>query len=227
MATQSSLVIGSPQRLQGVGLAAWLWSGIGAAERVFAAIALLVALPALFACAIAIATLSRRSPLIAHRRVGLNGRPIWVLKFRTMWGGNRTEAKRLKVIEWVYPVEGMIPAKCQADPRIKSAFAAFCRKYSIDEVPQLWNVLRGEMALVGPRPLTKEEIEHIYGSRAREVLMRKPGLTGLWQVRGRSRLTYPQRRRFDLLLVKRLNFSMYLYILSATIPNVITGKNAW
>jgi lipopolysaccharide/colanic/teichoic acid biosynthesis glycosyltransferase len=117
--------------------------------------------------------------------------------------------------------------KVSADPRVTSAFAAFCRKYSVDEMPQLWHVVRGDLALVGPRPLTAEEIAEHYGSEAGEVLRVKPGLTGLWQVRGRSNLTYPERRRLDLFLVRNWSFRLYADILLATIPSVLSGKGAW
>ncbi|MBV9267233.1 MAG: sugar transferase [Acidobacteriaceae bacterium] len=194
-------------------------------ERVFALALLIAAMPALITCSIAIMILSRRSPLIAHKRVGRYGSTIWVLKLRTMW--NNDGFPRARLIERVSSSGLTVLPKGRLDPRVTSRFAAFCRKHSLDEVPQLWNVVCGDMALVGPRPLTKQELEVYYGAKARELLTRKPGITGLWQVRGRSGLTYRQRRRLDLHLVRNCNFAMYIYVLLASVPSVLTGRNAW
>ncbi len=112
------------------------------------------------------------------------------------------------------------------DPRVTSRFARFCRRFSIDELPQLINVLRGEMSLVAPRPLTRTELIQHYGFDAAEVLRVKPGITGLWQVAGRNRLTYAERRELDLFLVRN-NGSLKLYftILLRTIPAVLKGQD--
>jgi lipopolysaccharide/colanic/teichoic acid biosynthesis glycosyltransferase len=83
------------------------------------------------------------------------------------------------------------------------------------------------MALVGPRPLTASEIHVYYGASAIELLTRRPGLTGLWQIKGRSRLTYSQRRRLDLFLIRHWSPGLYLKVLLATIPRTLTGKDAW
>jgi lipopolysaccharide/colanic/teichoic acid biosynthesis glycosyltransferase len=83
------------------------------------------------------------------------------------------------------------------------------------------------MSVVGPRPITRSELSEHYEPDATEVLSIKPGLTGLWQVRGRSRLTYRQRKRFDLFLVRRFSIGLYLRIVGLTIPDVLFGKDAW
>ena len=95
------------------------------------------------------------------------------------------------------------------------------------ELPQLLHVVSGTMALVGPRPLTRREFELHYGKDSAEILTARPGLTGLWQVMGRSRLTYRQRRRLDLFLVRHPSVSLRARILLRTIPQVFEGKNAW
>jgi exopolysaccharide production protein ExoY len=117
--------------------------------------------------------------------------------------------------------------KHSADPRVTSSFARFCRRYSIDELPQLVNVLRREMSLVAPRPLTEGELHRHYGHDAAEILLVKPGITGLWQVTGRSRLTYEQRREMDLYLVRNRSLKLYFTILLRTIPAVLKGKDGW
>ena len=125
------------------------------------------------------------------------------------------------------PEPSVPETKVGGDVRVTSAFARFCRKYSIDELPQLWHVVTGEMSLVGPRPVTAAEWERYYGDRSCEVLQLKPGLTGLWQTRGRNRLTYRQRRRLDLFLARHYCLLLYLRILGATVPRVIAGRDAY
>jgi exopolysaccharide production protein ExoY len=186
--------------------------------------ALLTLSPILIAIALAILILSRRHPLIRHNRVGWRGRPLPMLKFRTMWDAAIPPARRFAI----ETVSGPVPtSKRCADPRVTSRFAAFCRRHSLDELPQLYHVVRGEMSLIGPRPITPGELRDYYGSAADEVLSVRPGLTGLWQVRGRSRLNYARRKRLDLLLVRRTSANLYIHILVRSIPSILTGRDAW
>jgi lipopolysaccharide/colanic/teichoic acid biosynthesis glycosyltransferase len=143
-----------------------------------------------------------------------------------MWSDDRPKQRHPGWVEYIIaePVEDR---KDQSDPRVTSALAAFCRRHSIDELPQLWHVARGEMSLVGPRPLTRSELARHYGRHAAELLSVKPGITGLWQVYGRSAIRFPQRGAMDLQLVRTLTAGMYLKILWRTLPAVIFGKNAW
>ena len=114
------------------------------------------------------------------------------------------------------------------DRRVTSGFARFVRRHSIDELPQLWQVARGEMSLVGPRPLTRTEVIRYYGSRADELLSVKPGITGIWQTRGRSAIEFPERAAMDLELVGNRNVRTYLAIvLLRTVPALFHGKGAW
>jgi hypothetical protein len=129
-----------------------LTKAISGAERILAVLLFVSLLPLLAAVAGIVYLLSGKAPLVAHNRVGRFGQPFWMLKFRTMWsaargGGPRRFIEKLgdtPVPEW----------KGGADPRVTSRFGRFLRKYSIDELPQLWHVLTGEMSLVGPRPET-------------------------------------------------------------------------
>jgi exopolysaccharide production protein ExoY len=203
------------------------WKALAAAERVVALVLLLLLLPLLLFAGMAVFLLSGQPPLIAHARVGQGGRDLWVLKLRSMWQkGVREPAHSGFLIERLAG-EPVPEVKKAGDPRVTSAFAAFCRKYSIDELPQLWHVVQGKMSLVGPRPMTIEELSQHYGHTAKEVLRFKPGLTGLWQVRGRSRLNYRQRQRLDQFLVRNWSFNLYIFLLLATIPRVLMGKDAW
>lgn len=197
-----------------------------AIERFAAGAALCALAPVLGLTGLLVAILSRRSPLIAHLRVGLNGEPFWLLKFRTMWGSGAPSATRSGLVEFIEDDLGP-RQKSASDPRVTSRFARFLRRTSIDELPQLVHVLTGRMSLVGPRPLTRTELDVHYGERAEEVLRVRPGLTGLWQVMGRNRLTYRQRRRLDLFYVRRKSMAVYLMILARTVPLLLTGKDSW
>jgi lipopolysaccharide/colanic/teichoic acid biosynthesis glycosyltransferase len=116
--------------------------------------------------------------------------------------------------------------KSEDDPRVTSRFASWCRRYSLDELPQLYHIARGEMSFVGPRPITAAELASHYGDDAPEVLSVRPGLTGLWQSLGRNRLTYATRRRLDVWFVRHASPGLYFRILARTIPRVLQGDNA-
>ena len=193
-------------------------------ERLGALLLLLLALPVLVPAALILCVLSRRSPLIAHRRVGWRGNTLWMLKLRTMWPS--ATAARAAWVEHIDDDPGP-ELKSADDPRVTSRFARFCRRHSVDELPQLWHVVAGEMSLVGPRPMTQRELERYYGEDAGEILTARPGLAGLWQVSGRNRLTYEQRRRLDLRMVRERNPAMYFGILLRTLPEVFSGENSW
>ncbi|MDP9172226.1 MAG: sugar transferase [Acidobacteriota bacterium] len=192
-------------------------------ERIAAASGLVILAPALVGIALAIGLLSKRSPLVSHTRVGLGGAPLHMLKFRTMWEIDNYRGPFFAIEN----VDGVVPAlKGPTDPRINSRFAAFCRCHSLDELPQLFHVARGEMSLVGPRPITRREHQLHYAGCMDEVLSLRPGITGLWQVLGRNRLTYARRRRLDLLFVRRLSAGLYLRIMLRSVPRVIRGTGA-
>jgi exopolysaccharide production protein ExoY len=195
-------------------------------ERVAGAALLALASPVVAVSALTLAALSKRSPLIAHLRVARDGQPFWMLKLRTMWPDSQSPTESHGWIERIVadPVDD---DKDPSDARVSSRFAAFCRRHSIDELPQLWHVVCGEMSLVGPRPLTQAEIDRYYAERSLELLSVKPGLTGLWQIRGRSAVRFPRRAAMDLELVRSLTRKMYWKILARTIPAIIKGNGAW
>jgi exopolysaccharide production protein ExoY len=200
------------------------WQIIDFSERVGAAVLLAGLSPVLCLSAAAVALLSGRTPLIAHRRVGWRGTTLWMFKLRTMW--DRQTPGSSGWIEYIDDQAGP-EHKQEIDARVCSRFARFCRRHSIDELPQLLHVLRGEMSLVGPRPLTAAELRRHYGTAAREVLEAKPGLAGLWQISGRNRLAYRERRQLDLHFVRSRSLRMYLQILFRIIPEVWSGSNSW
>ena len=173
------------------------------------------------------AVLSGRTPFIAHRRVGWRSRTLWVLKLRTMWGPQvNSSGQRRGWVEYIDDAGGA-NLKGSGDPRVVSRFARFCRRHSIDEIPQLWHVIRGEMSLVGPRPMTDDELHSHYGTDAHEILQHKPGITGLWQVRGRNRLSYADRKKLDLELVRSRSLRLYMKILMQTVPEMLSGRNTY
>jgi len=184
-----------------------------------------LAAPVIAASAVTVAALSRHTPLIAHLRVARDGKPFWMLKLRTMWRADQPAGRGTWIERIVADPEEEAKEAC--DPRISSRFAAFCRRHSIDELPQLWHVASGEMSLVGPRPLTRGEIERYYADNAAELLSVKPGLTGLWQICGRSSIPFPRRATLDLELIRSLTVKNYFNILARTIPAIIFGAGAW
>ena len=193
-------------------------------ERVFAACLAIVCSPVMAAVVLVIGVLSRRTPLIAHRRVGQHGVEFWMLKIRTMWGPAAPGQTR-GLIEYLAD-SAVPPLKSSSDPRITSRFAIFCRRFSLDELPQLLHVVRGQMRLVGPRPITAVEWNAYYGDSAAAVLSVAPGITGLWQIKGRNRLTYAQRRRLDLFYAGHRSALLDLMILLQTPLRVLGGRGA-
>lgn len=203
------------------------WQRIELCERAMAAILLLLLSPLVLASALFVALISRRSPLIAHRRVGWRGSDLWMIKLRSMWGHDG-DAKPV-AWKWIEYIDGPSgpELKRAGDPRVPNGFARFLRRHSIDELPQFWHVMRGEMSLVGPRPMTAVELRDFYGSDAEEILRVKPGIAGLWQVSGRNELSYADRRKLDLLLVRRRSIRLYAEVLLRTVPEVWSGSNSW
>jgi lipopolysaccharide/colanic/teichoic acid biosynthesis glycosyltransferase len=204
-----------------------VWS---VAERVLAGGLLIALLPVMAAISLAVAVVSRKSPFIAHRRLGRYGQEFWMLKIRTMWDRRDPPAHRggswiESAIEHISDTH--VPAfKGTRDPRVTSPLALFCRRFSLDELPQLIHVLSGRMRLVGPRPITREEWNEHYGPLAVEVLSVSPGMTGLWQVVGRNRLTYGQRRRLDLFYARHRGPQLDLLLLLRTPARVLSGRDA-
>lgn len=193
-------------------------------ERLVAATVLLATAPAVSLCAVTVTVVSRRSPFVAHQRVRRHGQVFWMWKLRTMWEGKRTSGP-IGMVEYLR--DPFVPDdKCADDPRVTHPLGRWLRRYSLDELPQLVHVLTGEMALVGPRPITRRELTDHYGPDAQEVLAVKPGISGLWQVSGRNRLTYAQRKALDLHFVRNRSALGSLSILLSTIPTVLRKSDA-
>jgi lipopolysaccharide/colanic/teichoic acid biosynthesis glycosyltransferase len=188
----------------------------------------LLALPVLLVSGGAIFVFSgRRSPFIAHERVGFDGIPFRMWKLRTMWPDSIPEGRSWKLVEPIVDADIPEDKSMAPDARVNHRFSSFCRKYSIDELPQFFHVAMGQMSLVGPRPITRKELDQQYGPRAEEVLRLRPGLTGLWQVSGRNVLSYEERCQMDLAVVRGFSLKLYASILLRTIPKLISGTGSF
>jgi lipopolysaccharide/colanic/teichoic acid biosynthesis glycosyltransferase len=191
-----------------------------------AAGALLLLLPVLALVALLVRASSPGPVVLRQRRVGRGGRPFALLKFRTMYDGSDPAAHREYYRRLV---GGRAPAvggtfKLAADPRV-TPVGRRLRRLSLDELPQLVNVLRGEMSLVGPRPPLPYEVE-LYDARARRRLAAPPGLSGLWQVSGRNRLNFEQMVELDLAYIARWSFWLDLAIVARTPRVLLAGAGA-
>lgn len=191
------------------------------ADVLFTCIGLVLLSPLLLALAI-IVRLDSPGPIVYRRRVmGKGGTQFDAYKFRTMLtNGDEMLAKypELKVI-WERD------QKLKEDPRITRC-GQWMRKLSLDELPQLFNVLKGQMALVGPRMITKGELSR-YGEYTEELLTVKPGLTGLWQISGRSDIAGAERAQLDIYQIRTRSFLRDLLIVFKTIPAVVKGRGAY
>ncbi len=193
-------------------------------EACLSGFAILTLSPLLGILALLVKLTSRGPVFYRAKRIGLGGKPIRVLKFRTMYINADKRLASLLAENPEMQKEWQEKFKLEHDPRV-TPFGRFLRKSSLDELPQLLNVLRGDMSLIGPRPIVKAEL-HYYKDN-QELLSRvKPGITGLWQVSGRSNLDYETRVRLDVNYV--VNWSIWLdyYILLRTVIEVLIGRGA-
>jgi Undecaprenyl-phosphate galactose phosphotransferase WbaP len=169
--------------------------------------------------------LGGRPVLFHHKRIGRNGRVFHCLKFRTMVSNAEQVLRKLLDEHPEIRDEWTQNHKLRSDPRI-TTIGRLLRFTSLDELPQLWNVLRGDMSLVGPRPIVRAELLR-YGRQASMYLAVKPGLTGLWQVKGRSDTTYRRRVAMDKYYVMNQNLLLDLYIVAATAGAVLRRAGAY
>jgi exopolysaccharide biosynthesis polyprenyl glycosylphosphotransferase len=194
-----------------------------AMDVVFSGAALIVLSPLLALAAIAIKLDSRGPVFFSQVRAGRKGTEFRLIKFRSMY---RDAEERKKLFEEQNEAGDGVMFKIKEDPRI-TRVGHFLRRTSIDELPQLLNVLRGEMSLVGPRPLIPEESQHAARTWHARRLDLRPGITGLWQVSGRSDLPFQEMVRFDYQYVSGWSLARDIEILLATVPVVLSGRGAY
>jgi lipopolysaccharide/colanic/teichoic acid biosynthesis glycosyltransferase len=189
-----------------------------------ASAAMLVAFAPLLAVLMLIVGFDGGRPIFAHTRVGRLGRQFRCLKIRSMRHGAEQELAAILAADPAAAAEWAREAKLTDDPRT-TRIGAFLRKASLDELPQLWNVLRGEMSLVGPRPVTADELQR-YGAAAASYMALKPGLTGPWQVDGRNAISYDDRVALDVDYARSHGFRRDVSIVIRTALSVLklTGK---
>lgn len=161
----------------------------------------------------------------SQRRVGYAGRPFMCLKFRTMVVDADATLEVLLDRDPEARAEWARDRKLRRDPRV-TALGQFLRKSSLDELPQLFNVLRGDMSVVGPRPIVDAEVPR-YGRWFRYYRTMRPGMTGLWQVSGRNHVDYRRRVALDVLYVRRASFLYNVTILFRTIPAVLLRSGSY
>lgn len=190
-------------------------------DIVLGALGLIVFSPFFLIISILIKLDSEGPVFYKHLRVGRYGKPFYLWKFRTMYKDADKILDKYPELKKEFEKE----FKLKNDPRV-TRVGKFLRKFSLDEIPQIFNILKGEMSIVGPRPITFKELEK-YGEYAEEILRVKPGLTGLWQVSGRSDVDYSQRVKFDLYYIQNWSILLDIKIIFKTIPSVLFGKGAY
>jgi len=190
-------------------------------DRVAAALLLVVLSPVLLVLAIVVRTASRGPALYRQVRVGRYGREFTMLKFRTMVVGADEQVADLAHLN---ESDGLL-FKIRDDPRATRS-GRWLRRHSLDELPQLWNVLVGQMSIVGPRPPLPSEVQQ-YGTDAHRRLLVKPGMSGLWQVSGRAELSWEESVRLDLYYVENWSPALDAQILFRTVGAVVRGRGAY
>lgn len=196
-----------------------------ALDITLALLALAFLAPLLLIIALIIRSSDGQRALFAQIRVGRGGRAFECFKFRTMVVDADAKLTSLLARDPIARAEWEIDHKLRNDPRI-TRFGRFLRKSSLDELPQLINVLRGDMSLVGPRPIVVGEIGR-YKSYYRHYCSMRPGITGLWQVSGRNNVSYRRRVACDVLYSRRRSVGVNVRIMAATIPAVAMAKGSF
>ena len=197
------------------------WIAKAVFDRVAAAIALLLVGPLVLLLALAIKATSDGQALYRQDRVGLDGRRFRMWKLRTMYEDADERRAQLAAEIGAPPLFKMVD-----DPRV-TRIGRVLRRWSLDELPQLWNVVKGEMSLVGPRPGMPDEVARHHDELVRRRMLVKPGITGLWQVSGRSNLSWEECVRLDLHYVDNWSLLLDVRILLRTVAAVIRGDGAY
>lgn len=190
----------------------------------FAGLAVIVTLPLMVLIALAVMAVSGGAPIYAHRRVGLDGRAFGCLKFRSMVRDADTALQELLQNDPEAAREWKAQHKLREDPRILPIIGHFLRRSSLDELPQFFNVLMGDMSIVGPRPVVQDELEK-YGTAKNMYLSIRPGLTGPWQVGNRSNDTYENRVKLDVEYIANRSMTVDIGIVASTARMFLRGRS--
>ncbi len=200
----------------------------------FSSVFLLAALPFFLLLALIVRSTSRGPVFFKSRRLGQGGKIIECLKFRTMYEDAEARLHHLLKTDAAFRTEWDAFQKVKSDPRI-TPIGKFLRKTSLDEIPQFWNVLKGDLSVVGPRPPTLigptenflHEIALLYGERTAKILSVKPGITGIWQISGRSQISFEDRCKLEESYAESRTFWLDLVVICKTVPAVLFSRGAF
>lgn len=195
-------------------------------DVVFSILCLILLSPVLFLFFILIKIEEPKNKAIYNQyRYGLNGKRFKMFKFRSMVFNAELKLRENELLYKKY-LDNNYKLELIEDPRI-TKIGAFIRKYSIDEIPQFFNVLMGDMSIVGPRPIVDEELEIEYGTNKNKFLSVKPGITGYWQANGRSNVGYPKRKDMEFYYIENKSLTMDFKIIISTVKSVINKTGAY
>ncbi len=203
-------------------------------DLIFSSIVLVLIAPFILLISLLILATSKGPPIYRSNRLGRGGKQISCLKFRTMYHNADERLAELLQSDPKMQQEWTQFQKLKKDPRITTV-GAILRRTSMDELLQFWNVLKGDMSIVGPRPLTLlgpkekylDEIQSIYGEHTKTILSVRPGITGIWQVSGRSKIPLHERQVLEKDYALNRNFIRDIVIVAKTIPAVLFSKGAF
>lgn len=196
-------------------------------DILFSMLCLILGAPLFLIIALMIYITSPGSVIYSHPRIGRGGKVFRCYKFRSMHLDAGDRLKEILESDPEMKKEWEQTYKLKKDPRV-TVIGAFLRKTSLDELPQFWNVLIGDLSVVGPRPVVREEVEKYFGMKAYKILSIRPGLTGLWQVSGRSDINcYQKRIALDEYYVDNQSLALDIKLIGKTIPAMIQSKGAY
>lgn len=196
-------------------------------DILFSSIFLLIGSPAFLVISLLILASSPGKVIYSHERVGRGGKPFRCYKFRSMYADADKRLNEILSKNPLLKAEWEKKYKLTNDPRV-TPIGSFLRKTSLDELPQFWNVLKGDLSIVGPRPVVKEEVEKYLGLKALKILSIRPGLTGIWQVSGRSDIPcYQTRIKLDEYYVDHQSFLLDIKLIAKTVPAMFSSKGAY
>jgi exopolysaccharide production protein ExoY len=192
----------------------------------FSTLVLTLLSPLFFLIAIAVKLSSKGPIFYGHLRVGRGGKKFRCFKFRSMYMDADHRLKEILANDPALRHEWETTHKLKNDPRV-TPIGAFLRKTSMDELPQFWNVLRGDLSVVGPRPVVELEIIKFLGPKASKILSIRPGLTCFWQVSGRTDTTYDHRVALDEKYVDNRSLAVDIKLIAKTIPAIFSSRGAY
>lgn len=195
-------------------------------DLLFSLSILILASPFFLICALVVKLSSPGAVFYAHPRIGCKERPFGCYKFRTMYQDADAKLKPLLASNPALMQEWTTYFKLKEDPRI-TPIGKFLRRTSLDELPQFWNVFKGDMSIVGPRPLTQHEVTHYLKERSLQILSVRPGLTTLWITQGRNRLSLEERIELEAYYVANRSFWLDLKLIFQTAFLMVFPKGAY